>query len=394
MAKALFVDPELFEFCTDRQREVLQAIIDAQGSGMVASKALGTHACTPSDTLRNVRRKAARQGYAPGHFADGTAPGYLMGKVTVQRNAEGAVERVWERQSPDQAQAKEAVEQSIKDMWSQVPLAPVIDAPTDFDTDILNVIPMGDPHFGLLSWKPETGEGFDLEKAEALTFAAVDKLVSRAPKAGTGLLLNLGDFFHADDSSNRTPRGNNALDVDGRFQKVASVGFRAMLRCIERMLETHDKVIVRNNPGNHDPHQALMLNVAIGARFHDNPRVYVDPSPSSFYYYRFGKTLIGSTHGDGAKLADLPLIMATDTPEEWAAARYRVWHVGHFHHNQKLGQKDLTGCEVETHRTLAAGDAWHRHQGYRALRDMKVISYHREYGEDLRIRCGAERLAA
>ena len=60
--------------------------------------------------------------------------------------------------------------------------------------------------------------------------------------------------------------------------------------------------------------------------------------------------------------------------------------------NQKFAQKDLTGCEVETHRTLAAGDAWHRHQGYRAMRDMKVITYHRERGEESRIRVGIEQL--
>lgn len=378
-------NPEL----TETQRAAIEAV-ERLGGIRAAARELGVH---HTSVLKNIKA-AARKGYAPGHFEHGTAPGYAMGKVTVQRGPNGQVERTWERQSPDAQQAQDAFAAAIGDLCRDIPRAPLIPAPTVFDDDLLNVIPMGDPHFGLLSWKPETGESFDLEIAEAMTFGAVDKLVSRAPPAGVGLLLNLGDYFHADDSTNRTPRGQNQLDIDGRFQKVASVGFRAMLRCIQRMLETHAKVIVRNNPGNHDPHQALMLNIAVGARFHDNPRVYVDPSPCPFYYYRHGKTLIGSTHGDGAKLTDLPLIMANDAPHEWAAATYRVWHVGHFHHNQRLSQKDLTGCEVETHRTLAAGDAWHRHAGYRALRDMKVISYHREYGEDLRIRCGAERLAA
>ena len=339
-------------------------------------------------------KAAARKGFAPGHTEAGTAPGYSLKYLKVHRDADGKVKQTWECQTPDAEEALKAFEAAIRDMCQSVPALPCVPPPVRFDADLLNVFPMGDPHFGLHSWKPETGEDFDLKIAEALTFGAIDRLVSRAPSASVGLLLNLGDYFHADDSTNRTRQSGNVLDVDGRFQKVASVGFRAMIRCIERMLETHETVIVRNNPGNHDPHQARMLNIAVEARFHDNPRVLVDPSPSSFFYYRFGKTLIGSTHGDGARLADLPLIMANDVPQEWAAAQFRVWHVGHFHHNQKFAQKDLTGCEVETHRTLAAGDAWHRHAGYRALRDMKVISYHREYGEDLRIRCGAERLAA
>jgi len=373
----------------EKMREAVEAVRE-HGSINRAAVALGLARATVQERIK----AAARKGIAPGHWEGGTAPGYHLGKVTVHRDKYGSVKQTWERQHPDQQAARENFEAAIRDLCQSVPALPCIPPPKDFDADLLNVFPMGDPHFGLHSWKPETGEDFDLKIAEALTFGAIDRLVSRAPSASVGLLLNLGDYFHADDSRNRTPASGHALDVDGRFQKVASVGFRAMIRCIERMLETHETVIVRNNPGNHDPHQARMLNIAVEARFHDNPRVLVDPSPSSFFYYRFGKTLIGSTHGDGAKLTDLPLIMANDVPHEWAAAQYRVWHVGHFHHNQKLAQKDLTGCEVETHRTLAAGDAWHRHEGYRALRDMKVISYHREYGEDLRIRCGAERLAA
>ena len=373
---------------TDAQTKAIAALEEA-GSITRAAELLGISRSAMRDRLANAKAKGGFE-----DLPERVPEGHKAKGVSTLYDADGNVKAQWVKTAANESQALDAFQQAIADICGPAPVLPPIAPPSDADEDLLNVIPMGDPHFGLLSWKPETGEDFNLDRAESITFSAVDKLVARAPRAGTGLLLNLGDYFHADDSSNRTPRGNNALDVDGRFQKVASVGFRAMLRCIERMLETHDKVIVRNNPGNHDPHQALMLNIAVGARFHDNPRVHVDPSPSSFYYYRFGKTLIGSTHGDGAKLAELPLIMAADVPHEWAAATFRVWHVGHFHHNQKLGQKDQTGCEVETHRTLAAGDAWHRHHGYRALRDMKVITYHREYGEDLRIRCGAERLAA
>ena len=368
-------------------------LVSEYGSITEAARVIGMNRETLQSRVNKAKDCVAR-GILDADLATRVPEGHRVRGVSTLYNEAGEIKAQWVKTDVDQRQIETAFASAIADLCDRIPPAPYIAPPATFDADLLNVIPMGDPHFGLLSWKPETGEDFDLEKAEAMTFGAVDKLVSRAPPAGTGLLLNLGDYFHADDSSNRTRQSGNQLDVDGRFHKVASVGFRAMLRCIERMLETHEKVIVRNNPGNHDPHQARMLNIAVGARFHDNPRVYVDPSPSSFYYYRFGKVLIGSTHGDGAKLGDLPLIMAADVPQEWAAADFRVWHVGHFHHNQKLGQKDLTGCEVETHRTLAAGDAWHRHQGYRALRDMKVISYHREYGEDLRIRCGAERLAA
>lgn len=337
-------------------------------------------------TLRH-RKKLARErfpdleGRTPeGHYAKGVSTLY---------DGEGNIKAQWVKTNVDLDRAQEAFEQSIRDLCAPIEPAPPVAPPATVDEDLLTVIPMGDPHFGLLSWARETGENFDLEIGERLTFDAVDRLASLTPPTATALLLNLGDYFHADDSTNRTPRGHNVLDVDGRFAKIASVGFRAMLRCVDRLLEKHEKVIIRNNPGNHDPHQAVMLNIAVEARYHNEPRVTVESSPSGFYFHRFGKVLIGSTHGDGAKLTNLPMIMANDAPDDWAAARFRVWHCGHFHHDQV---KDQVGCTVETHRTLAAGDAWHRYQGYRSHRDMKAIVYHREYGEVNRIRCGVEML--
>jgi hypothetical protein len=315
-----------------------------------------------------------------------------MGKVTVQRGP-GGVERVWERQHPEGESLANRIE-AIREALADIAPLPSIAPPTYYDERLLTVIPLGDPHFGLLAWGDEVGENFDLAIAERVTFAAIDRLCARTPSSKVAMLLNLGDYFHANDSTNRTPKSGARLDVDGRFRKIAVVGVRALVRCVERLLEKHETVIVRNNPGNHDPEQAAMLSICLEMRFHDNPRVTVDSSPSSFFYHRHGKTLIGSTHGDGAKLADLPLIMANDVPHEWAASRWRVWHCGHFHHNQTLTTKDVVGATVETHRTLAANDAWHRHEGYRSHRDVKAIVYDIDMGEIMRMRCGVEEVAA
>lgn len=373
-------------------------LVELHGSITAAADAAGISRTTMQSRVTTARARSvtkAREGHAPGHFNNGVAPGYLMGKVTVQRNAEGGVERTWERQSPHQEQSAEAFKAALADLVSDIRgLAPAVKPPSVCDDDLLAVIPMGDPHFGLLAWARECGDNFDLSIAESVTVEAVDRLASLVPAAGTALLLNLGDFFHADNSTNRTPRSGVSLDVDGRFQKIASVGFRAMIRCVDRMREKHRKVIVRCNRGNHDPHQAFMLAMALNAYYHDVESVEIDLSPASFYYYRFGKVLIGSTHGDGAKLGELPLIMATDVPQDWAASEYRHWHCGHFHHDQKFALKESPGCTVETHRTLAAKDSWHTHEGYRSGRDMKAIIYHREYGEITRLRCGIQALKA
>lgn len=384
-------DPRLLDYATPRQKEYVQLLANFESFASL-ERSLGLTKDTVAKSIRSMMRMAARQGYAPGHFESGAAPGFTIGKVTIQRAADGSVERTWERQSPDTQNALEALREAVAGILDpSFACLPPVPPPSICDADLLTVIPMGDPHFGLLTWAEETGENFDLSIAERLTFDAVDRLATSGPNSETALLLNLGDYFHADDSTNRTRRSQAALDVDGRFPKIARVGIRAMVRCIRRLLEKHQTVIVRNNRGNHDPHQADMLTLALEGWFHNEPRVTIEASPSSFYYHRFGNVLIGSTHGDGAKLADLPIIMATDAPEDWAAAKFRVWHCGHFHHDQL---KEHPGCTVETHRTLAAGDAWHRHSGYRSGRDMKSICYHRLHGEVTRIRCSVTQLEA
>lgn len=384
-------DENLLSYATTRQAEVLKALWE-HGTQRKAAAALGVDKAYVGRIEGVVAKRAARMGYAPGNFESGVAPGYAMGKVTVQRNAQGGVERTWERQSPD-AEALQQYYDAIRETLREeaTPLPPV-SAPDYADGNLLTVIPLGDPHFGMFAWEKETGENFDLDIAEKRTFETVDRIVARSPASGTAMLLNLGDFFHANDGTNKTQRSGALLDVDGRYTKIAMVGYRAMERCILRLLEKHKHVIVRNNKGNHDPEAFCILTVSLMARFHDNPRVTVEATPSPFYYYRWGNTLIGSTHGDGAKLVDLPMIMANDRKHDWAQSIWRVWHVGHFHHNQKIVQKDLVGCEVETHRTLAATDAWHHHSGYRSYKDLKGIVYDKEMGEVMRFRAGVEHL--
>lgn len=380
----------LLEACnTDRQRRLVELVNEGKsGPEIVAILGMG-HRSAPGTALRRIKKRAARLGLAPGHFEHGTAPGFRMGKVTVQRNADGSVERTWERQHPGLDDAADIIEAAVE----RLPIEPLPPVPIsrDADDDLLTVIPLGDPHFGLLTWEKETGANFNLEIAEEITFAAVDRLVSMSPPSGTAILLNLGDYFHADNANNRTPNGGNQLDVDGRFEKIATTGILAMVRCVQRMLEKHAKVIVRCNRGNHDPHQSAMLALAMQAWFRNEPRVQVDTSPTAFWYFKFGSVLIGTCHGDGPKMTDLPLIMATDKPEDWGACPFRVWHTGHVHHDSL---KDYPGCTVETHRTLAPNDAWHKWKGFRSVRELKAINYHRERGEESRVRCGIQMLEA
>jgi hypothetical protein len=72
---------DLYQFTrTDHQRTVLDAVAE-HGSYKLASESLGIHIGGASALVMRLRKEAARQGHAPGHFESGTAPGYRMGKV-------------------------------------------------------------------------------------------------------------------------------------------------------------------------------------------------------------------------------------------------------------------------------------------------------------------------
>jgi hypothetical protein len=374
---------------TPRQQEYKAAVAE-HGSETAAAEALGVNPRTLNRALRSMEAREARLGNAPGHFDSGVAPGYLMGKVTVQRSRDGEVERTWERQSPEASESAAALQAFAETLSEGVKgLSPISTPPGYSSESLLCVYPWGDPHFGMYAWWQDAGADFDLDIAERLTCSAVDRLVSAAPEGSTGVLLNLGDMFHADNQKNVTASGHQ-LDVDGRWAKVQQVGLRAKIHCIRRMLEKHQKVVIRINKGNHDGHSSYALALMLSCYFHNDPRVEVDLSPSLCWYYLFGKVLIGSTHGDTIKGKDMLAVMAADKPIEWGQSTHRHWYVGHIHHKDV---KEYPGGTVEYVRTLAARDAWHQGQGYRAGRDMQLIVLHREYGEIERHRCDVGMLA-
>lgn len=296
---------------------------------------------------------------------------------TVQTDGEGRVKAMWTRHVRSQAARQEMFLQAIDAVISKRPRPARVKTPKRLNRDLLAVYPLGDPHVGLYAWEHETGEAFDLTIAERIMKAAIDDLVDRAPPAETALLVDLGDFFHADNASNQTMRSGHALDVDTRWGKVFETGIRIMAYQIEALLRKHRNVHVIVEIGNHDDHTSVGLMRTVQALFHHEPRVTFDDSPQKFHYFVFGKTMFGVTHGDTVKMKDLPGIMATDRPEDWGSTRYRYWLVGHVHHHKS---EEFPGCTVEYFRTLAARDAWHHNSGYRSGRDQQVWTVDRNYG--------------
>lgn len=379
------LDPKLKEHATEHQKLCIDAV-NQHGSMRRAARVLKLNYSSVNQAVTAAKTKAALHGYSPAHDMTHDVPSPFVVKGTSTLYDEGGkpvlqwVKTQLDRDKVEQA-IREFVEWLVKDAKG---LAPAIKPPAATDAELLAVYPMGDPHFGMYSWSEETGEDFDTDIAESLTCAAIDRLVSSAPAAKTALILELGDFFHSDNNENRTLNSGNALDTDTRWARVMQIGLRAMIHCIKRACEKHEHVTVRVVRGNHDPHSSFALALALDAYFHGHERVHIDLSPAVHWFYRFGKVLIGVTHGDTSKMRDLPGIMAHDRAEDWGQTKFRYWYQGHVHHSSV---EEYPGVMAESFRTLAAKDAWHAGQGYRAGRDMRCIVHHRNYGEVERHRC-------
>lgn len=319
-------------------------------------------------------------------------PDFALRKVSQCTDATGMLLE-WRQYSPEVADAFESARAAVvAHVAEYVRPAEGVAPPTVTCADLLAAYTLGDPHVGLLAWWKEVGRSFDLKIGEAELVECFRQLVARAPAARRAIVTNVGDFWHAQDDNQRTPRGGNKLDVDGRSGKVGQVGLRIMRTIVDEALLKHEHVTIRNVPGNHDPASAFWLPEVMRATYANEPRVTVEDAFNPYQFDQFGNVLLGWCHGDGAKLEALGEIMAADAPAEmWSGTTHRYWNTGHVHH---WSQKELRSCFVDTHRTLAGRDAWHHHAGYRSKQALKVNVYHREWGLDSVSVVGVERVRA
>ncbi len=372
---------------THRQAEILR--LRDQGYSMAEiAEEMGITERNAYRMLQRVKQNAAKMGYSPEHDMTKPVPdGFVVSGVSTYYNDEGKAIGQWVKSKLTADNRLKALQEAIADAVADYKglAKPTKQLKQRQDgSNYMVAIPIGDPHIGMYAWSEEAGEDFDANIARDDLLNASRSLFNASPDANKCLIANLGDFFHSDNQSNRTSRSGAALDVDTRWSRVLKLGCMVMVDMIHLALQKYPEVEVINAIGNHDDHSAVMLSAFLSAYFNDEPRVTIQPTIAKFHYVKFGKCLVGVTHGDTIKHNDLGELMATDQPENWGATEHRMWFVGHIHHSRKT---ELRGCTVESFRTLAAKDSWHAAKGYRSGRDMNAIVLHKEFGEVARYRC-------
>ena len=384
------VDEKLREFATDKQWTYYEAVT-LHGSHEAAARELGINKRTIGRSLQALRKKAAMHGYAPDHGWNNPVPdGFKTKRISTLTDIQSGQDKLqWNIAEPDRERQLELIKIGFEAAAEDLPKLPPFPAPHETPNPaLMSVIPWGDPHFGLYTLADEVGQDFDLTTAKRDLCAAVDYLVSQSPASERCVLVNLGDFFHADTPSGTTTKGTR-LDMAGRLPEIITVGVAAVRQCIESALAKHQSVEIINAIGNHDEVTSMALSVMLANIYEHESRVIVHAAPTWRHYIKHGKTLIGVVHGDKTKDRDLPGLMATERPQWWGETTSRYFYRGHQHHDQK---DEFAGCIVEQFRTLAPGDAWTVSHGYLAGQDMKLIVHHAAYGEVARSTCSVQML--
>lgn len=304
---------------------------------------------------------------------------YVKGKSTLT-DKDGNVKMQWVKEDTDRAKFHKMMEESIEGLVSRVDgmYEPSKVVPKMQLGDVMTFYTIGDAHLGMLATQAEAGNENNLAGTERDLLTAMDLLLQQSVPSKECFIVDVGDYFHTDNGSNRTNGHGHALDVDGRFHKVLETGLNLTVKMIEMALEKHEIVRWRSAVGNHNEHTAVMMSAFIKAYFRQEPRVIVHDTPNMFMYHQFGKNLIGITHGHTCKAEKLGEVMSVDCEEIWSESKFRYWYTGHVHHQSV---KEFASCVVETFRTLNGKDAWHNGAGYRSQQDMKAITLHKDYGE-------------
>jgi len=370
---------------TDRQREVLKAVTE-HGSHSKAAKILGCARQTIDKIIINLEKVAARQGVAPHRdLTHQTAAGFQAKRISTAYKEDGSVALQWVIQEPDKQSLQQRLNymlEGIKDDLTGFKKA--VKPPAKVNADYLAMYIIGDHHFGMLA-DSETkldDDDWDVKIASQILLDSTERLANRVGDAEIGVLLNVGDFFHADSSKNETTAGTR-VDVDTRIGKTFKLAGRLFQILVEKMLKTHKKVVVINVRGNHDSDMACHLSSCLEIIYDNEPRVEVLQNYSKFIHYQWHNNLFVFHHGDRIKHEQILQTVIKNLDDQWSQSKNRYCHLGHIHHHTA---REISTMHFEHFGSLTSTDQWHSDSGYGSERSMTAIVYHKQTGEDSRVK--------
>ena len=272
--------------------------------------------------------------------------------------------------------------QLIRDLAEYSPSYPTLTR-TQSEEGHLLVIDPADIHIGKLCDAFETGEEYNSQIAVQRVLEGVQGILEKSSGFHIDKILFVGgnDILHI-DTPRRTTTSGTPQDTDGMWYRNFLTAKQLYVEILEKLIGLADVHFVFN-PSNHDYTHGFFLADVIRTHFRKATNITFDCSLQHRKAYRYGENLIGTTHGDGAKQQDLPLLLATEFPQDWSLTKHRYVYMHHVHH--KLS-KDYQGVTVESLRSPSGTDSWHHRNGYQhAPKAIEGFLHHKKHGQIARL---------
>jgi hypothetical protein len=283
---------------------------------------------------------------------------------------------------PEEKQFSDLTETLIADLQDYAPKFIELKRVENKDSYLL-VLDPADIHIGKLCSSFESGETYNNQIAVQRVLEGVRGILSKVSSFHIDKILFIGgnDILHIDNPS-RTTTSGTPQDTDGMWHSNFLIAKQLYVDVLEMLLTVAD-VHFTFNPSNHDYTNGFFLSQVIETYFKNCKNITFDCSIAHRKGYKYHNNLIGTTHGDGAKQQDLPLLMAVEFSKYWAETTHRYIYTHHVHHKTS---KDYAGITVESLRSPSGTDSWHHRNGYQhAPKAVEAFLHSKDNGQIARI---------
>jgi hypothetical protein len=246
----------------------------------------------------------------------------------------------------------------------------------------LLVIDPCDIHINKLADAYEVGEEYNSQIAVQRVKEGVEGIIEKTKGFPIDKILFIGgnDILNIDGHKKTTTSGT-LQDTDVNWYRGFLMAKEVYIDILTRLLEVADVHFV-HNPSNHDWTHSWFLADVIQTYFKDCKNITFDCDLQHRKYFTYGQNLIGTTHGDGAKTADLPLLMAHES-KDWSSCKHKYIYTHHIHHKMS---KDYMGVNVEAMRSASGTDGWHHRNGFlHAPKAIEGFLHSKDHGQVCRI---------
>ena len=251
------------------------------------------------------------------------------------------------------------------------------------------ILDIADLHVGKLSTIDGADTKYNVDLAISRAIEGTESLIDKSKPYNIDQIYFIigNDVLHIDNPK-RTTTSGTPQDTDGMWYDNFKIA-RAVYCNIIQKLTSIAKVHVIHCPSNHDYMSGFMLADAVYCYYHNDENVTFDVSNVHRKYVRYGVNMLGFSHGDGAKIDQIPYLAAHESKEMWALTTYRYTFLHHIHHKDYFkfrSGKDFIGMTVEYLRSPSESDRWFSDNGYKGAKvSIEAFIHHPVQGQISRL---------